>query len=864
MKKRSIFNKFVENLKIVWKTLVRWGKRAFFGSHKELSLLEEEAVQSPIRVTINKFFHKKLSITALTIFILLFIFCFAGSAFTSGRELYRDPGQKDTAPGFGLLAVPGELKKTGIKDIAIGTTYSVGIDKNGKVYAWGNNLKEINEGYYQTEDGEKRSYTKVDAVTGEYVEATVNDIYTIKESFKLINEAGLKAKKVYAGPDSFFLVMEDNSVRGYGVIADSTSYRNSIVSEELMEEIKRDGVYNITMDNQVVALMTNEQEGATHKLYVWGNIGEGKPRSQNIDSINKEIEADNLNPIDLRWTRDTLVILFENGSYRAYGAADTSAISTQPSVLASSLQARLTEIKLELLDKVGRKIPGYDEAIAESQEELSNAKESYDKAVKTEKEAIAAAKKANVDYNSAKSKTKKAQREYNANPDNVELQKALEAAKEAEATALNTKNEAEAAKQAAIEEKDRLDNIINNSESYVNSIKLEFADEAETYALKDETLKVEVEKINALASELEFNINFDQLVEEVGIKQIRATKGNVIALLNNGTIVTWGDNSSNENQIPEQYQGKFVSIEGDTKGAQYSSHIVAITEDGTVVAWGADANNAIKIPEKLNGQAVDKVYANYYQNIAVDEEGQMIAKWGLSGYMFGTDDSGRSIFFRVMHGGKISLTIGLVAVIISSVIGIIVGGISGFYGGWVDILLMRLGEVVGSIPFMPIAMTSVAICNALGFRDPKEKMVIIMIILGVLSWPGLASLIRAHILAEREKEFVTAAQAVGVKTNKIIFRHIIPNVITIIIISITASYASSLLTESGLSFLGIGVEPPTPTWGNMMTGAQNMNVIRLYWWRWIFPALFLCTATVSINLIGDCIRDAIDPKSTER
>ena len=410
-------------------------------------------------------------------------------------------------------------------------------------------------------------------------------------------------------------------------------------------------------------------------------------------------------------------------------------------------------------------------------------------------------------------------------------------------------------------EKETIDAEIKTLESSIEPTKLLYAEQAMALANASVENKILVDKINGWIIEVESNTNKLNAINTQGIKQIRATKGNVILLLNDGTIVTWGDNSSNENMIPEEYQGHYVSLEGDTKGAEKSSHIVALTDTGKFVTWGADANNALDMPSDLEAATI---YSNYYQNFAVDKDGKLVAKWGLSGYTFGTDNNGRSIFLRVMHGGKISLTIGLIAVIISTVIGIIVGGIAGFYGGWVDILMMRLCEIVGSIPFMPIAMTLALVCNELGLNEPKQRMMMIMVILGVLSWTGLASLIRAHILAEREKEFVTAAQAIGVKNNKIIFRHIIPNVITIIIISVTGSYAGSLLTESGLSFLGFGVEPPTPSWGNMLTGAQNMNVIRQYWWRWVFPSVFLCGATISINLIGDCIRDAIDPRSTER
>ena len=139
-----------------------------------------------------------------------------------------------------------------------------------------------------------------------------------------------------------------------------------------------------------------------------------------------------------------------------------------------------------------------------------------------------------------------------------------------------------------------------------------------------------------------------------------------------------------------------------------------------------------------------------------------------------------------------------------------------------------------------------------------------MCILGLLSWPGIARLVRGSVLAEREQEFVTAAKALGVREFGIIFRHIVPNIITVIIVNATLNFATCMLTESSLSFIGFGVTEPNATWGNMLTGAQNGQVIENYWWRWAFPALMLGICTISINCIGDGLRDAIDPKSKER
>jgi len=148
--------------------------------------------------------------------------------------------------------------------------------------------------------------------------------------------------------------------------------------------------------------------------------------------------------------------------------------------------------------------------------------------------------------------------------------------------------------------------------------------------------------------------------------------------------------------------------------------------------------------------------------------------------------------------------------------------------------------------------------------DESTKLYFIMIILGILSWTGLARLIRAQLLIEREKDFVLAARALGIKQRGIMLRHILPNVINFVIVSVTLMYADMLLTEAGLSYLGFGVKEPTPSWGNMLSSAENSLVIQFYWWRWIIPALFVVAAALSINMLGDALREAMDPRSEER
>ncbi len=325
-----------------------------------------------------------------------------------------------------------------------------------------------------------------------------------------------------------------------------------------------------------------------------------------------------------------------------------------------------------------------------------------------------------------------------------------------------------------------------------------------------------------------------------------------IALKADGSVVVWGSSYAPEvSKAPEITNGKKV-----TAGFK---HFAVLTEDNTIISWGSNYHRQLKIASKKTNNK--DVFSGGFTSYSITTKNS-IRSSGLRGYIFGTDDLGRDLFRRLMEGGKVTLTVGAVAVLIATVIGVIIGGVSGFFGGRVDNFLMRLTEVVNSIPFLPIAMTlSVLIGSTL---TPSQRMYMIMVILGVLSWGGLARLVRAQVLAEREKDFVLAAKALGIKRRRIIFAHIIPNVISVIIVSVTLSYAGSLLTESGLSFLGFGVVPPTPTWGNMLTSAQSSAVISTYWWRWVFPSIFISISTLSINFIGDGLRNAIDPKSSAR
>ena len=226
----------------------------------------------------------------------------------------------------------------------------------------------------------------------------------------------------------------------------------------------------------------------------------------------------------------------------------------------------------------------------------------------------------------------------------------------------------------------------------------------------------------------------------------------------------------------------------------------------------------------------------------------------------GTDDLGRDVFNRVMNGGKMTMTIGAVAVIVASVIGVIMGCVMGYFGGMIDLILMRVTEIFSAIPFLPFALVLSAVLQGSNMKE-DTRIFIIMIILGLLSWTGLAKMVRGQVLAEREKEFVIAAKSMGVREKRIAFRHILPNVISVILVSLTLDFATCMLTESSLSYLGFGVQLPRPTWGNILDGCRDSLVIQNYWWRWLFPSIFLSLAVICINVIGDSLRDVLDPKS---
>jgi peptide/nickel transport system permease protein len=225
---------------------------------------------------------------------------------------------------------------------------------------------------------------------------------------------------------------------------------------------------------------------------------------------------------------------------------------------------------------------------------------------------------------------------------------------------------------------------------------------------------------------------------------------------------------------------------------------------------------------------------------------------------FGTDGLGRDLLTRCLYGGRISLFVGLMVMVITLVIGVPVGGIAGFFGGWIDNVLMRIIDAILSLPSLLILILISAILRSteLPFVESNNVMTIAVVI-GVLSWPTVARLVRAVFLTFREMEYVTAAQALGATDLRIMVSEILPNGFGPIIVEATLEVGYAIMEESGLSFLGFGIMPPTPSWGNLLNAAQG-HLIE-YPWLAIFPGLMIFFTIISINYIGDGLRDALDP-----
>jgi peptide/nickel transport system permease protein len=222
-------------------------------------------------------------------------------------------------------------------------------------------------------------------------------------------------------------------------------------------------------------------------------------------------------------------------------------------------------------------------------------------------------------------------------------------------------------------------------------------------------------------------------------------------------------------------------------------------------------------------------------------------------HLLGTDTLGRDVLSRIIFGARVSLLVGFVAVGIATLIGLLVGALAGYYGGWVDQALMRLVDLMLCFPTLFLILAVIAVLGPNIWN--------IMVVIGLTGWMGVARLVRAEFLSLKEREFVVAARALGASDARLMWRHLLPNALTPVMVSATLGVAGAILVESALSFLGLGVQPPTPSWGNILTmGKDNLEIA---WWLSFFPGLAILVTVMSYNLLGEGIREAIDPRLKE-
>ncbi|MGG4454808.1 oligopeptide ABC transporter permease [Brevibacillus porteri] len=237
----------------------------------------------------------------------------------------------------------------------------------------------------------------------------------------------------------------------------------------------------------------------------------------------------------------------------------------------------------------------------------------------------------------------------------------------------------------------------------------------------------------------------------------------------------------------------------------------------------------------------------------------MINKPPSFSHWLGTDSLGRDILTRLMQAGRISLTVGIASMVLSVSIGTLLGALAGFYRGWVDQVIMRVADVLMTIPGLPLLFIMGAVLSE--WKIPTDyRIYIVMVMLSLIGWPGLARMVRSQMLTLRESEFMQAAEVLGLRDRRKLFFHLLPNLTPLLIVVATLNVGGAILSESVLSYFGLGVVPPTPTWGNMMDAANTLIDFQKRPWLWVPPGIAIFATVISINLLGDGLRDALDPK----
>lgn len=276
--------------------------------------------------------------------------------------------------------------------------------------------------------------------------------------------------------------------------------------------------------------------------------------------------------------------------------------------------------------------------------------------------------------------------------------------------------------------------------------------------------------------------------------------------------------------------------------------------------WGEDeADNSQKITEEYTTIVDAPTYGEDPVYIVKFSEPTNYLKPSASHWL-GTDDKGYDVFSRLMYGGRVSLTVGFVVIILETILGVFLGGLAGYFGGWVDQIIMRIVDIFNCVPTLPMMMIIGVALDARNVTGPA-KLYVMMAMLTLFGWAGTARLVRGQILTLREQDFMLSAEASGLPVSRKIFKHLIPNVMPQLIVSMTLGLGGIILTEATLGYLGIGLPMQYATWGNMINAAANNTALRLYPNLWIAPGICIILAVLAFNFVGDGLRDAYDPKA---
>ena len=275
-----------------------------------------------------------------------------------------------------------------------------------------------------------------------------------------------------------------------------------------------------------------------------------------------------------------------------------------------------------------------------------------------------------------------------------------------------------------------------------------------------------------------------------------------------------------------------------------------------------DRQNSFTFPDR-DGTNVkyDIVRVNTIYNIKKDTPLELIRMYEnpSSEHLLGLDNNGMDLMTRLMYGGRVSLMVGFVVIFLEMFLGVIVGGISGYFGGWVDTALMRFVDLFNTIPFYPMGLIFGSVMDALQV-DPIVRIFLLMGVLGILGWTGVARVVRGQILSLREQDFMVATEATGIPTSRRIFRHLVPNVMPLLIVQATAGLGGIIITEATLGFLGLGIKYPLASWGSIINVASDAYVMTNFWFMWLPAGMLILLTVLGFNFVGDGLRDAFDPK----